>query len=133
MLALIIAVFGVVTGFQPVPIIAGLGIAAYSWLTTPRQYYIYRDALVIVYGRPRVKIISFSQVSHIELLSLPMGNRLRVQVVGGRPILLAAQDSETFREHLDTALEDFRRAHPEQERGEGPDPTDPTDPARPPY
>ena len=62
-----------------------------------------------------------------------MGNRLRVQVVGGRPILLAAQDSETFREHLDTALEDFRRAHPEQERGEGPDPTDPTDPARPPY
>lgn len=129
MLALIIAVFGVVT-WQPVPIIAGLGIAAYSWLTTARQYYIYRDALVIVYGRPRVKIISFSQVSHIELLSLPMGNRLRVQVVGGRPILLAAQDSETFREHLDTALEDFRRAHPEQERGEGHDSTDPT---RPPY
>ena len=30
MLALIIAVFGVVTGFQPVPIIAGLGIAAYE-------------------------------------------------------------------------------------------------------
>ena len=130
MLALIIAIFGVVTGFQPVPIIAGMGIAAYSWLTTARQYYIYRDALVIVYGRPRVKVISFSQVSHIELLALPMGDRLRVQVVGGRPILLAAQDSETFRQRLDTALEDYRSAHPEQERGEGPDATDPT---RPPY
>ncbi len=78
--ALVIAVFGVFTG-TPLMMIAGLGIAAYTWLTTARQYYIYRDALVIAYGRPRVKIIPFARVSHIELLTLPMGDRLRVQLV----------------------------------------------------
>ena len=129
-LALIISVFGLVTalgGGNPLLLIAGLGVAAYSWLTTPQQYYIYRDALIIVYGRPRVKVIPFSSVSHIELLSLPMGDRLRVQLVGGRPVILAARDSETFRERLDTALEEFRIAHPEEDMGDGPSQ------AKPPY
>ena len=125
-LALIIAVFGLIST-APLLVIVGLGVAAYSWLTSPRQYYIYRDALIIVYGRPRVKVISFARVSHIELLSLPMGERLRVQLVDARAVLLAAQDSETFRERLDTALEEFRSAHPEEEGGDSPDE------ARPPY
>jgi len=122
-LALIIAFFGLVTvwgGGSPFLLIVGLGGAAYSWLTTARQYYIYRDALIIVFGRPRWKVIPFTRVSHIELLSLPIGDRLRVQLVGGRPVMLAARDSETFRDRLDTALEEFRNAHPEQERGDDP-------------
>ena len=118
-LALIIAVFGVITQ-SPLPFIGGLGLAAYSWLTSARQYYIYHDALIIVYGRPRRRIIPFAQVSHIELLSLPVGDRLRVQVVGSRPVLLAARDSETFLERLDTALEEFRSASPEEEMGDDP-------------
>ena len=124
--ALIIAVMGVYSQ-EALLFIAGLVIAAYTWLTTARHYYIYPDALIIAYGRPRVKAIPFARVSHIELLSLPMGDRLRVQLVDSRPVLLAAQDSETFQERLDTALEEFRNAHPEEERGDGPDQ------ARPPY
>ena len=124
-LALIIAFFGLLN--NPILMIAGLAVAAYSWLTSARQYYIYRDSLIIVYGRPRVKVIPFANVSHIELLSLPLGDRLRVQVVGSRPILLAARDSETFLERLDTALEEFRSANPEEERGDDPYQ------ARPPY
>ena len=130
-LALIISIFGLIQalggGGFPLLLIAGLGVAAYSWLTTAQQYYIYRDALIIVFGRPRVKVIPFASVSHIELLSLPMGDRLRVQLVNSRPVLLAARDSETFRERLDTALEEFRSAHPEEDRGDGPYQ------ARPPY
>jgi len=118
--ALIIAFFGLIST-TPFVFIAGVAVAIYSWLTTARQYYIYRDALVIAYGRPRVKIIPFARVSHIELLTLPMGDRLRVQLVNSGPVLLAAQDSETFRERLDTALEEFRSAHPEDDRGNGPD------------
>ena len=123
-LASIIAFFGLITALQggpPVLFIAGVGVAAYSWLTTARHYYIYRDALIIVYGRPRVKVIAFARVSHIELLSLPIGDRLRVQLVSGRPILLAARDSETFRERLDTALEEFRSIHPQEDMGDGAD------------
>ena len=123
-LGLLIAGFGIITT-SPVPLIAGLAAAGYSWLTTAKYYYIYRDALIIVYGRPRVKVLAFGRVSHVELLSLPMGDRLRVQLVDSRPVLLAAQDSETFREHLDTALEEFRSAHPEQEMGDGPQQAEP--------
>ena len=100
--------------------VAGIGAAGYSWLTTAKQYWIYHDALIIVYGRPRMKVIPFAQVSRIELLSLPTGDRLRVQLVTGRPVLLAARDTETFRERLDTTLQEFRSAHPEEERGDGP-------------
>ena len=125
-LALIIAVFGLVTT-TPLLFIAGLGVAAYSWLTTARQYYIYRDALIIVYGRPRVRVIPFARVSHIELLSLPVGDRLRVQMVGGRPVFLAVRDSDTFRERLDSALEEFRGAQPDEDMGNG------SYEARPPY
>ena len=119
-MGLVVAVMGLY-GSNPLLFVAGLSIAVYSWLTNAKQYWIYRDALIIVYGRPRVKVIPFTRVSHVELLSLPTGNRLRVQLVGGRPVVLAARDSETFQAQLDTALEEFRSAHPEEERGNSPD------------
>ena len=111
-LALIIAFFGLFT--EPLFLVAGLGFAAFSWLTSPQQYYIYSEFLVIMYGRPRPgKVIPFAQVSHIEVLSLPMGERLRVRLVSGRPEILSARDSETFRNRLDAALADYRGAHGE--------------------
>ena len=79
----------------------------YSWLTNPKQYLIYRDALVIVYGRPRVKAIPFQEISHLETLALPMGERLRVRMVNGSRIMLMTKDSDTFRAKLDEALEAF--------------------------
>ena len=119
-LALVIAVIGLFTG-QELFVVAGLGMAAFSWLTSPQQYYIYSEALVITYGRPRPgKVISFAQVSHIEMLSLPMGERLRVRLVSGRPEILAARDAETFRNRLDAALADYRGAHPGEGNIEGP-------------
>ena len=118
-LGLVVVVVGLFGGAIQF-VLAGLAVAAYSWLTSPRTYFIYPEALIIVYGRPRVKVIPFARVSHIELLSLPLGDRLRVQLVDSKPVLLAARDSETFRERLDAALEEFRNAHPEEERGEDP-------------
>lgn len=100
--ALIVAFIGLLGQFPL--LIIGLGVAAYSWLTNPRQYYIYRDALVIIYGRPRVKAIPFAEISHLETLALPMGERLRIRMVNGRRFLLMARDPETFRARLDEAL-----------------------------
>ena len=103
--ALIVAVIGILG--QPVLFVIGVGVAIYSWLTNPKQYLIYRDALVIVYGKPRIKAYPFQEISHLETLALPIGERLRVRMVNGRRIMLMTKDSETFRAKLDEALEAF--------------------------
>ena len=103
--ALIVAVIGILG--QPVLFVIGIGVAIYSWLTNPKQYLIYRDALVIVYGRPRVKAYPFQEISHLETLSLPMGERLRVRMVNGSRIMLLTKDTDNFRAKLDEALEAF--------------------------
>lgn len=102
---LIVAVIGVLG--QPVLFIMGIGVAIYSWLTSPKQYLIYRDALVIVYGRPRVKAYPFQDISYLETLTLPIGDRLRVRMVNGRRIVLLTKDTDTFRVKMDEALEAF--------------------------
>ena len=103
--ALIVAVIGILG--QPVLFVLGIGVAIYSWLTNPKQYLIYRDALVIYYGRPRRKSYPFQEIAHLETLSLPMGERLRVRMVNGRRLLLLTKDPDTFRTKLDEALDAF--------------------------
>ena len=106
--ALIVAVIGVLG--QPPLIIIGLGVAAYSWLTNPKQYLIYRDAVVIIYGRPRVKSIPFAEISHLETVALPTGERLRLRMVNGSRLMLMAKDPDTFRARLDEALSGYHGA-----------------------
>ena len=103
--ALIVAVIGILG--QPVLFVIGIGVAIYSWLTSPKQYLIYRDALVIIYGRPRVKSYPFQEMSHLALLTLPIGDRLRIRMTNGRRLMLLTKDTETFRAKLDEALDAF--------------------------
>ena len=108
--SLVVAVLGLV--MQAVLlIILGLGMAIYSWLTTPRQFLLYRDSMVIVYGIPRTRVISFAEISHIELLALPLGERLRIRMVSGGRVMLTMRDPGAFRGHLEDALS---RYHGEQ-------------------
>jgi len=103
--ALVVTVIGILG--QPPLFVIGAGVAIYSWLTTPKQYLIYRDSLVIIYGRPRIKLYPFQDMAHLELLTLPIGDRLRVRMVNGSRIMLLTKDSDTFRAKLDEALEAF--------------------------
>ena len=103
--ALVVAVIGVLG--QPVLFVIGIGVAIYSWLTNPKQYLIYRDSLVIIYGRPRIKSYPFQEMAHLELLTLPIGDRLRVRMANGRRLMLLTKDTETFRAKLDEALAAF--------------------------
>jgi hypothetical protein len=103
--ALIVAVIGWFG--QPQLIFIGVGVAIYSWLTNPKQYLIYRDALVIIYGRPRIKSYPFQEMAHLELLTLPIGDRLRIRMANGRRLMLLTKDSATFMEKLDAALDAF--------------------------
>ena len=101
-------------GGEPTLLILGLGVAAYSWLTNAQRYLIFPEHLVIVFGTPRRRIIPFTQISHVEFLSLPtMGDRVRVRLESGRGIMLQAKDSETFHEQLDQALNNFHGPRPE--------------------
>ena len=96
-------------------LVIGLAATAYTWLTNPKHYRIYPDALFIHYGSPRIRAIPFSQVSHVELLSLPIGDRIRVRLTNGRSVMLMVKDSEKFQTHLDEALEKFNSSHPREE------------------
>ena len=106
----VVAVLGIVMQ-TPLLIILGLGMAGYSWLTTPRQFLLYRDCMVIMYGMPRSRTISFAEISHIELLALPLGERLRIRMVSGSRLMLMMRDPGAFRGHLEDAL---ARYHGEQ-------------------
>lgn len=94
-------------------IIAGLAVGAYSWFTNPRQYRVYDDALVVIYGAPRTRVIPFSNVSHLEMRQLATPDRLRVWPVNGRRVVIMSRDPEAFHEQLQKALDEFRQAHPE--------------------
>jgi hypothetical protein len=124
-LALGIAVFGIATG-QLVLLVLGLSVAGYNWFTNAKQYLIYTDALAIVYGRPRVKAYPFSEISHLEMLELPMGLRLRVRLNNGRRFVISTRNIEEFRDRLDEAMAKFNNTFQGQKLlGEEPDSSTP--------
>ena len=110
--ALVVAVLGFITGYLLTAL--GLAMAAYSWFTTPRQYLLYRDRMMIVYGIPRTKVLSFAEISHAEILALPFGERLRIRMVAGNRMMLMMRDPTAFMGHLEDAL---ARYHGEQTGG----------------
>ena len=94
-------------------IVVGLGVGAYSWLTQARQYRIYPDALVIMYGMPRNRRLPFSQIREIANDRNFMGDPLRVYTANRRRIPIQVHEPDEFFGHLEPALEDFRRRNPE--------------------
>ena len=107
-----VAAVGVVTT-EPLLVVVGLAVAAFSWFTTPSQYMIFNDRLVIAYGKPRVRHVLFDQIDQVEILTIAIGSRLRVRLKGGRPLFLQPRDPDEFQTRLQGALESFRHEHPE--------------------
>ena len=104
--SIVVALIGLVTGATFL-LLLGLVGAAMNWFTTAKEYLIYENALVVMYGRPRVKVIPYPEISHLELLVMPMGNRLRVRLVSGKRLVVTVSDVEEFQVRLDEALEKF--------------------------
>lgn len=94
-------------------IIVGLGVGAYSWLTSPRQYRVYPDALVIMYGMPRNRRLHFSQIREVANDRNFMGDPLRVYTSNRRRIPIQVHEPDAFYDYLEPALNDFRRRNPE--------------------
>ena len=104
--SLVVAVVGIMTGLLLTAL--GLAMAAYSWLTTPRQFLIYRDRVTIVYGIPRTRVVAFAEISHAEVLAMPLGQRLRLVMVAGNRIMLSMREPMEFRNQLEDALGHYR-------------------------
>ena len=121
-LALGIALWGILGTIEIIPppgnptmiIILGVGVSLYTWLFTPREYLVYEDSLCIAYGKPRVKMMHFSNISVVEMGSLYALDQLRVRPVRGRRQSIRVRDPDTFFDHLETALNAYRDAHPEE-------------------
>jgi hypothetical protein len=128
-LALIVAGLGV-WRMDPLLVMAGLGVAAFTWFANPRLYRVYAGALVVVYGAPRVRVIPFQKISHLDMLKLMIGDRLRVRLVDPlalrifdrRRLILELKDPQAFHDQLQAALDEFRRTHPEAGTGDSPEP-----------
>ena len=94
-------------------IVVGLGVGAYSWLTSPRQYRVYGDALMILFGAPRRRTIHFWDIREVVNDRGPMGDPLRVYTNNRRRIPIQVREPEEMHRYLDQALADFRRDNPQ--------------------
>ena len=120
--SLVVVVFGIVQLTQvmgpgsispQVLIIMGLLVGAYSWLTTPKIYAIYPEALIVAYGRPRRKVIYFNNISEIDMRQRHSPDRLRVIQTNGKRVAIVAKDPESFHDQLESALASFRGVQPQ--------------------
>ena len=119
--SLVVVVFGIVQLTQgmagnispEILIIMGLVGGAYSWLTTPKIYAIYPDALIVAYGRPRRKVIYFNNISEIDMRQRHSPDRLRVIQTNGKRVDIVAKDPESFHDQLESALASFRGVQPQ--------------------
>lgn len=94
-------------------ILVGLGVGAYSWLTSPRQYRVYSDALIIMFGMPRRRTIQFSDIREVVLDRGFMGDPLRVYTNNRRRVPVQVREPEEMHRYLDSAVKDFWRDNPE--------------------
>ena len=94
-------------------VIVGLGVGAYSWLTSPRQYRVYSDALIIMFGMPRRRMIHFSDIREVVLDRGFMGDPLRVYTTNRRRIPLQVREPEEMHRYLDGAAKEYWRANPQ--------------------
>ena len=110
-LALAVAAIGILLIQEPMIVVIGLAFAAFAWLTTPSIYSIYPDHLVIAYGRPRVRRVSFQNIDQVQPIMLPFGSRLIVSLRRGGRLMMQPRDVEGFSSQFHTALESFRSEH----------------------
>ena len=95
-------------------LLLGVAVSIYTWLFTPREYMVYSDAVCVAYGKPRVKAIHFSNIAVVEMGSMATLDQLRIRPLKGRRQSIRVRDPEAFFDQLESALNAYRAAHPEE-------------------
>ena len=108
MLALAVIAIGTLNG-DPFTLLIGTGFAAYVWFARHTRYNIFSDKLVILYGRPRRRVVLLEDITEISLLSLGFaGQALFVQAADGQRLMLKPSSPEVFLERLENARTQLR-------------------------
>ena len=93
--------------------IVGLGVGAYSWLTSPRQYRVYPGCpgYYVRYAAPAYHPLQRHQGSSQR--PRLYGRPLRVYTMNRRRIPLQVPDPDPMHQALQSALAEFRRIYPQ--------------------
>ena len=95
-------------------IAVGLFMGGIHWFTSPRNYHIFDDRLVIKYGTPRERVILFDQISRMELRPGFLGGRVHIHRTTGRPVHIDPRFARDFHDKLLGALNGYRREQLEE-------------------
>ena len=81
----------------------GVLLAGGHWLMAPRRYEVYEGGLAVVYGRPRVRLVRYPEISNIEVISHPLGTEIRIHLTQGGVLGLHPLHPRQFHENLESA------------------------------
>ena len=87
---------GVTTG-DALPVLTGLGVGLFLFLTRHTRYELFQDALVIRFMAPRRIVIPLAELQDVRLVRLPLGGpALLVQRARGGGLAIMPADPEGF-------------------------------------
>ena len=93
------------TGGGYLPVLFGLGGAAYLLFTRHRRYDLFEDALVVRYLVPRTLVVYLSDVQEVRPMKQPMtGPVLLIQRKAGTRLMIKPADYDAFLARLTDAL-----------------------------
>ena len=81
----------------------GAGLAGGHWLLAPRRYEVHEEGLAVVFGRPRVRMVRYPEVSDIEVRSHALGTEIRVILSQGGVVRIYPLHPREFHENLERA------------------------------
>ena len=85
----------------------GLGVGIIYWFTTPRNYFILSDRLVVLYGQPRMLAVSFDSVLDVNVVRVPLTTGIFIRRVNRPGVIIRPKEMETFVDQLWSALEAY--------------------------
>ena len=89
---------------NPFLLFLGLGIGGLYWYTTPNQYFIYVDKLIIHYGKPRILEIPFETIRDASLVKMPFSG-VFIRRVSRSGVFSRPKNTEEFLETLWDAIQ----------------------------
>jgi hypothetical protein len=89
---------------NPFLIFLGLGIGGLYWFTTPNQYFIYADKLIIHYGKPRIVEVPFDKIRDATMVKMPFSG-VFIRRVGKSGVFSRPKNIEEFLDALWDAIQ----------------------------
>ena len=124
MLLLVVAAFMIFEGLRTgdaLPVLTGLGVGGFLFLTRHTRYELFQDALVIRFMAPRRIVIPLADVQDVRLVKMPLGGpALLVQRARGGGIAIMPADPEGFLARLQAGTGTGAKTRPPEP--ETPDP-----------